>query len=257
MAEWIFTFGPDHTHPDTGESLGGRYVRLDADDEMAARVRMFALFGRGWSSVYPIERGLELIAQYGWTPLFLANSIFPSVQPYHLDAAMRMLDDMTRDDLPADLRDALMFVLSRDRATVEKERIQARDAFLRMLPPLQDSRLPDPPASYGYGYWNKPPEFGALPPVQNDPPLIGERRLDFELDTLKPWPQFPPLYTGQPELPLDVDEEATSELAADWAEADERERREADAEDGPEYDEGDGEFDDPREMTEADNGDHG
>lgn len=51
----FYTFGPDNKHPDTGESLGGRYVAVSMPDSApsdACRARMFRYFGNQWASEY-------------------------------------------------------------------------------------------------------------------------------------------------------------------------------------------------------------
>jgi len=52
MSEWIFTFGTNHVHPVTGESLGRRFVAIKAADAATARVEMFAAFGPKWAMEY-------------------------------------------------------------------------------------------------------------------------------------------------------------------------------------------------------------
>jgi hypothetical protein len=46
--DWIFLFGRVHVHPDTGESLAKRYVKIHGT-EHDARKRMFRMFGDQWS----------------------------------------------------------------------------------------------------------------------------------------------------------------------------------------------------------------
>jgi hypothetical protein len=50
--EWIFTFGFGHYHPVTGADLIGRFVRVRAADELAARARMVKHFGVKWAHQY-------------------------------------------------------------------------------------------------------------------------------------------------------------------------------------------------------------
>lgn len=61
---WFFTFGPDHRHPTTGESLGGRYVAIEGDIE-STRAAMFAVFGNRWAQQYRAADKAERIDQYG------------------------------------------------------------------------------------------------------------------------------------------------------------------------------------------------
>jgi hypothetical protein len=46
--DWFFSFGPDHVHPQTGESLAGCVVRIHGTRE-SSRVAMFNAFGPHWS----------------------------------------------------------------------------------------------------------------------------------------------------------------------------------------------------------------
>ena len=55
--DWIFTFGYDHTHPVTGESLATRFVRVSAQTYVQARERMHESFGNRWSHQYESEYG--------------------------------------------------------------------------------------------------------------------------------------------------------------------------------------------------------
>lgn len=62
MNYFYFTFGTDHVHPKTGESLGKKYIRITGDVDSARRV-MFHLFGRNWAAQYGDE-GLNVIERY-------------------------------------------------------------------------------------------------------------------------------------------------------------------------------------------------
>lgn len=48
---WYFTFGGDHTHPVTGESLRRAYVMLHGAED-STRDAMFAVFGNRWAFQY-------------------------------------------------------------------------------------------------------------------------------------------------------------------------------------------------------------
>jgi hypothetical protein len=48
---WFFTFGANHTHPVTGESLGNSYVQLHGTCD-ATRAQMIAVFGKQWAMQY-------------------------------------------------------------------------------------------------------------------------------------------------------------------------------------------------------------
>lgn len=52
---FIFTFGYDHKHPVTDESLDKCFLRLEGETYMQARETMIESFGRGWSSQYDSE----------------------------------------------------------------------------------------------------------------------------------------------------------------------------------------------------------
>lgn len=49
-----YTFGPDHKHPDTGESLDRQFVTVTTETEGydACRARMFRYFGPEWAAEY-------------------------------------------------------------------------------------------------------------------------------------------------------------------------------------------------------------
>jgi len=53
--EFIFTFGFGHYHPETGESLNNKYVRVRGLDFLQAREKMTRRFGRSWSFQYSSE----------------------------------------------------------------------------------------------------------------------------------------------------------------------------------------------------------
>lgn len=63
----IITFGPDHKHPITDESLAGKYVKLPGNGERARELALL-LFGRGWSHQYRSEI-LSPIDKYGLKPI--------------------------------------------------------------------------------------------------------------------------------------------------------------------------------------------
>lgn len=63
--DWLFTFGADHTHPDTGQRLGRSFVRIHGTCD-STRDDMFTAFGNRWSHQYSSEEkaGVE---KYGLT----------------------------------------------------------------------------------------------------------------------------------------------------------------------------------------------
>jgi hypothetical protein len=69
-AEWIFTFGSGHVHPETGERLANCYVRVPGDIN-SARAAMVERFGLKWAFQYatPEEAGVE---RYGLREIPLA-----------------------------------------------------------------------------------------------------------------------------------------------------------------------------------------
>lgn len=73
MPEWIFTFGFHHVHPETGERLRNRFVRIQAPDSETARGQMVARFGLKWSHQYSTE-GQAGVQEYGLTELSDAQS---------------------------------------------------------------------------------------------------------------------------------------------------------------------------------------
>jgi len=64
--DWYFTFGSDHTHPDTGQRLGRNYVQIygTCDD---TRDAMFAVFGNRWSHQYSSSDKARSIDEYNLT----------------------------------------------------------------------------------------------------------------------------------------------------------------------------------------------
>lgn len=50
--EWIFTFGYDHFHPETGKNLAHCYVSVFGDVD-SSRERMMEKYGRNWAMQYP------------------------------------------------------------------------------------------------------------------------------------------------------------------------------------------------------------
>lgn len=62
--DWFFTFGFDHTHPDTGDSLGKSYVRIYGTFS-SARAEMNAAFGNRWASQYSAALKPLNVDRYG------------------------------------------------------------------------------------------------------------------------------------------------------------------------------------------------
>lgn len=66
--DWFFTFGYDHFHPVTGESLDKRYVRVHGTCD-STRLDVLAVFGRAWSSQYTSEQKPRRIDKYNLTEI--------------------------------------------------------------------------------------------------------------------------------------------------------------------------------------------
>ena len=61
----VFTFGSDHKHPVTRESLGKSFITLPGDVEVS-RYLMLHLFGPNWAFQYPNEERAG-VTRYGLT----------------------------------------------------------------------------------------------------------------------------------------------------------------------------------------------
>lgn len=68
VRDWVFSFGAVHVHPETGESLRQRYVRIRGSFH-GARERMFAMFGTKWSHQSSADLIPQLEQCYGDTEL--------------------------------------------------------------------------------------------------------------------------------------------------------------------------------------------
>lgn len=71
---WYVTFGFDHVHPFTHESLTNCYVKLTGT-ESSVRERMIARFGRNWAFLYrdPNIAGIE---RYNLREIMWIDSVF-------------------------------------------------------------------------------------------------------------------------------------------------------------------------------------
>lgn len=67
LVGFVFTFGPNHRHPITGEPLARRFVTLPGTLDQS-RAAMMALFGARWAHQYPSEDQAG-VAKYGLEPL--------------------------------------------------------------------------------------------------------------------------------------------------------------------------------------------
>lgn len=95
--DWFFTFGADHTHPDTGQRLGRAYVRIHGTCD-STRDAMFAAFSNRWAHQYhSAERaGVD---KYGLTevPMPGAGQADDADEPTvaaDVDAIRRMLEQL-------------------------------------------------------------------------------------------------------------------------------------------------------------------
>lgn len=69
-----FTFGFDHTHPVTGESLARHYINVPGEDDLSRRF-MLAVFGRNWAMQYkdPSKlKYLDRMTELKWSKELLA-----------------------------------------------------------------------------------------------------------------------------------------------------------------------------------------
>lgn len=57
---WYFTFGFDHTHPVTGESLAGWFVVIEGDVN-SSRELMVKHFGLQWAMQYPTAEAAGVV----------------------------------------------------------------------------------------------------------------------------------------------------------------------------------------------------
>lgn len=63
--DWIFLFGPAHRHPETGEPLVGRYIRIREPLGEASQ-RMASMFGGSqWSHSVPASELGRIVSEYG------------------------------------------------------------------------------------------------------------------------------------------------------------------------------------------------
>lgn len=68
--KYFFTFGSGH-HDIHGQNLDGRYVCIEAEDELSARRIMFQHNGAKWAGCYTEERFLPQIDEYGYEEIGL------------------------------------------------------------------------------------------------------------------------------------------------------------------------------------------
>ena len=83
--DWFFTFGADHTHPDTGQRLGRNYVRIHGTCD-GTRDEMFAAFGNRWSHQYSTRDKARCIDEYGLTEVPMPE-VAVSADPVRPDCA--------------------------------------------------------------------------------------------------------------------------------------------------------------------------
>jgi hypothetical protein len=71
--DWFFTFGYDHTHPDTGERLHKSYVRIHGTCD-STRDAMFAAFSNRWAFQYSSAAKADRIDKHGMTEVAMPVS---------------------------------------------------------------------------------------------------------------------------------------------------------------------------------------
>lgn len=59
----VITFGRDHRNPVTGESMGGKYIKVPLDVEKA-RAWVFARIGNAWAFDYGPVKGMQAVRRY-------------------------------------------------------------------------------------------------------------------------------------------------------------------------------------------------
>lgn len=64
-SNWYITFGSAHSDPPG--LLVGKYLKVEAADELAARRKVIALIGRRWAFIYPEDAFRWQIEAYGLT----------------------------------------------------------------------------------------------------------------------------------------------------------------------------------------------
>lgn len=72
--DWYFTFGYDHTHPVTGESLDRCYVRLHGTID-GTRAQILAVFGNRWCAQYRSVLKADRIDKYGLTEVAMPGAL--------------------------------------------------------------------------------------------------------------------------------------------------------------------------------------
>lgn len=124
---YYVTFGPDHRHPFNGGSLGGKYTSVFDNDEMAARARVFSVFGNAFSSLYRPADFRAYLDNYH--PVFFEFPVeFTMPTDEDVEEASTYFDQMSPDDRPHGLPFTLLFVLARDRARDARARKANSDA---------------------------------------------------------------------------------------------------------------------------------
>lgn len=71
--KWFFTFGDNHVHPLTGESLGSRYVVLTGTFS-STRNRMIQRFGNRWANQYNYAEYAARIVEFELEELEVINA---------------------------------------------------------------------------------------------------------------------------------------------------------------------------------------
>jgi hypothetical protein len=72
--DWYFTFGYDHTYPDTGERLHKSYVRIYGTCD-STRDAMFAAFGNRWAFQYASASKADRLDAYGMVEVAMPGAV--------------------------------------------------------------------------------------------------------------------------------------------------------------------------------------
>lgn len=84
---WAFTFGYDHRHPVTNESLANKYIVVEARSFEDARDRMISMFGTAWAFQYTMSDVERLVKSYGLTEISWSDTMYE-------DYLVRRVDDL-------------------------------------------------------------------------------------------------------------------------------------------------------------------
>lgn len=98
--DWYFTFGANHTHPETGQRLGKNYVRIHGTAD-STRETMLAAFGKQWAFQYSTAEKAMKVDRWNLTEVSMPGQQ-PSVDD---DEALREVyaqDEADQDRVPTE-----------------------------------------------------------------------------------------------------------------------------------------------------------